>query len=157
MASHYVIASRAARRFFHWTATRKTLALVATTAFVVVPLLYVVPRPQYVQIVDNDVLDYRSADQVRYLIHAVDLFDTDQTREYRNEPAWYLGKINEQGLKNQLQPGRFYRLWLVGIRWYYLPTLFPNVIAATETDKEGNTLANPSHFVPATTTGTGGS
>jgi len=148
-ASHFVIAQRSTRRFFHWAPSRKLLAVVATTLFVIVPLIYVVPRPQYVQIVDNDVIEYTSDRKVRYLIHGVDLFTAGQTREFENEPVWWLGKVNEQGLKNQLQPGRFYRLWIVGLRWYYWPTLFPNILTATETDRQGKTLEMPTHFVPA--------
>jgi hypothetical protein len=156
LASHYVIAKRATRRFLHWNAPRKALAVLVTATLVIIPGLYVIPRPQYVQIVDNDVLD-RNREKIRYLIHAVDLYNTGKTREYENEPVWWLGKLNEQGLKNQLQPGRFYRVWIVGVRWWYFPTLFPNVISATETDREGNELDTPSHFIPPTTTGSTGS
>jgi hypothetical protein len=98
-------------------------------------------------------MDYVAGDgstmRVRYLIHAVDIDDPSHTREYQNEVAWWLGKINPQGLKAQLVPGRFYKLEVVGIRWYFLPTLYPNIISAEETDANGVVLDRPSSFVPA--------
>ena len=56
-------------------------------------------------------------------------------------------------MKSQLVPGRYYKFMIVGIRWYFMPTLYPNVISATETDEEGNILTEPSHFLPSTRTG----
>jgi hypothetical protein len=152
IASHYVVVQRASRRFWHWSALRQMLAVAAALVFIVLPGLYIVPRPHYVQITDDNVIDHHQG-QVRYLIHGVDLFEPGQTREYMNERAPWLGKINPQGVKSEIQPGRFYRLWVIGIRWYWLPTLYPNIIGVTEVDAQGETLETPSHFVAPTTTG----
>jgi len=117
----------------------------------------VVPRPQYVQITDDNAMDYEPGANntmtVRYLIHAVDLHSGGAHREYQNEQVWWLGKINPQGLKSQLVPGRYYKLQIVGVRWYFLPTLYPNIISATETDEAGAVLNEPSQFLPSTRTG----
>lgn len=154
VARHILITRRAATTFIHWSFPHKLFAIIATFFFVIVPLSYVIPRPHYVQVIDDNAIEYGENNRpTRYLVHAVDLFDMDQTREYENERAWWFGKVNPQGLKNTLHPGRFYKFWVVGLRWYYLPTLYPNIIAATETDAQGNPLEHPSHFIPPTTTG----
>ena len=149
--------THAARCFWHYTIPRKGLVIVLTFLLIIVPGSYFVPRPHTVQIIDNNVLNNRasalSANSVGYLIHAIDTDDPSLTREYINENAWWLGKLNSQGLKAHLVPGRYYRMWVVGLRWWYAPTLYPNIISVTETDDKGNTLATPSTFIPATTTG----
>jgi len=145
------------RCFWHYTIARKMLVVVMTFFLVIVPVSYLVPRPHTVQILDNNVLNNQatplSGSSVGYLIHAIDTDDPSHTREYVNENAWWLGKVNPQGLKARLIPGRYYRMWVVGLRWWYAPTLYPNIISVTETDAEGNVLAHPSTFIPATTTG----
>lgn len=154
VARHILVTRRAATTFWHWSLPHKVFALIATFFFVIVPGTYVVPRPHYVQLIDDNAIEYgEDGNPTRYLIHAVDLFDLDKTREYENERAWWFGKINPQGLKNTLQTGRFYKFWVVGLRWYYLPTLYPNIITATETDAQGQPLEHPSHFLPPATTG----
>jgi len=103
-----------------------------------------VPRPNLVQVIDNNAIRYTDSGRtVRYVINAVDLRDPAHTQEYLNERVWWLGKIDPQGLKSTLLPGRYYRFWVVGIRWYYLPTLFPNIIAAQEVDPQGHTIPDP--------------
>lgn len=145
------------RSFWHYTIARKTLVIIVTFFCAVVPASYLIPRPHTVQILDNNVLNnHRSAlstNSVGYLIHAIDLDDPAQTREYINENAWWLGKLNSQGLKAHLVPGRYYKLWVIGLRWWIAPTLYPNIISATETDAQGNELEHPSTFIPSTTTG----
>lgn len=145
------------RSFWHYTIARKTLVVIVTFFCAIVPASYLIPRPHTVQILDNNVLNnHRSAlssNSVGYLIHAIDLDDPAQTREYINENAWWLGKLNSQGLKAHLVPGRYYKLWVIGLRWWIAPTLYPNIISATETDAQGNELEHPSTFIPATTTG----
>jgi hypothetical protein len=145
------------RCFWHYTIARKTLVIVLTFFLIIVPGSYLVPRPHTVQILDNNVLNNQvtplSGSSVGYLIHAIDTDDPTHTREYVNENAWWLGKVNPQGLKARLVPGRFYRMWVVGLRWWFAPTLYPNIISVTETDAEGNVLAHPSTFIPTTTTG----
>jgi hypothetical protein len=152
VARHVVSAKYATRTFWHWPIRRKVASLVVVALFILVPGLYVIPRPHYVQVTDDNAMDYTSDGSIRYFIHTVDLFDPDQTREYINEDAPWLGKINSQGLKSQLVPGRNYRFWVVGIRWYWMPRLFPNVIGATEVDSEGRNVANPSRLVLPNTT-----
>jgi hypothetical protein len=144
-ALHLVAARRSTHTFWHWTVVRKLYAI--TVAFVAfgIPLMFVVPRPNYVQVTDDNAVHYEDNGQkVTYLVHGTDLFDKSQTHEYRNEDAVYLGKVNSQGLKAQLVPGRYYRFWIVGIRWYKYPRLFPNIIWATEVDAQGNTVPDPS-------------
>jgi hypothetical protein len=155
VASHAAMMRRSTQRFWHWSLPRKLVGLMAAAAFIALPGLWVVPRPHYVQIVDDNVIDHHQG-QVRYLVHGVDMFKPGQTREYQNERAVWLGKINPQGIKNRLVVGRFYRLWVIGVRWYWVPTLFPNIIGVTEVDGEGNTLTTPSHLIPAATTGRSG-
>jgi len=141
LARHYLVTRRSLLRFWHWTIPKKCFALLFVAAFIGVPGLYVVPRPHEVQIVDNNAIQYsEDGSQVFYVVHAVDIDDPGHTREYVNETAWWLGKINPQGMKNRLQKGRYFRLWVVGLRWFYKPTLFPNIIAATEIDQQGNAV-----------------
>jgi len=148
LARHLIGARRATRTFWHWSPFRKAFTLVVTGLLVVVPGLYVVPRAHDVQITDDNAVAYdKKTSKTTYLVHALDLHAANKTREYLNEDAWYLGKINSQGLKSQLQIGRTYRLRVVGIRWYYLPTLYPNIISATEIDAEGNPVARPGRLV----------
>ncbi len=147
----------AARSFWHYTIARKTLVVVLGFFFVLVPLSYLVPRPHTVQILDNNVLNNQSsklnAATEGYLIHAIDLDDPTQTREYANENAWWLGKVNAQGLKARLVPGRYYKIWVTGLRWWIAPTMYPNIISAAEVDAKGNILEHPSTFIPPATTG----
>jgi hypothetical protein len=141
---HLLRFGRAVERFWHWPLTRKALAAIVIAWLVLVPALYVIPRPHDVQITDDNAVRYDSStNKTTYLVHALDLHSDNKTREYINEDAWYLGKINSQGLKSQLQHGRTYRLWVVGIRWYYLPRLYPNIISATEIDAQGNEVEHP--------------
>lgn len=148
VAIHYLAAERSFRRFWHWSLTRKAFAVLVTGFFVGIPAMYVVPRPHYVQVTDDNAIHYeRDGAKVYYLVHAVDLVDRGVTHEYENEDAWWLGKVNSQGLKSQLQPGKFYKLWVVGIRWYKAPILFPNIISASEVDKNGNAITDPSRLM----------
>lgn len=150
LARHYVVTRRSLRRFWHWTVPKKSFAVLFVAVFIGVPALYVVPRPHEVQIVDNNAIQYaEDGGQVFYVVHAVDLDDPDHTREYVNETAWWLGKINPQGMKNRLQKGKYFRLWVVGIRWFYKPTLFPNIIAATEIDRQGKPVQPSLQGLPA--------
>ena len=139
LARHYIVTRRSLLRFWHWTVPKKSFALLCVAIFIGVPALFVLPRPHEVQIVDNNAIQYsEDGSQVFYVVHAVDIDDPGHTREYVNETAWWLGKINPQGMKNRLQKGKYFRLWVVGLRWFYKPTLFPNIIAATEIDAQGN-------------------
>jgi len=158
VARGYLSIRSALVEFWRWSPGYKLASIITTLALVVVPALYVVPRPHLVQILDDNVLEHHNAPngQVRYLIHAADLNRPGKLREYQNERVVYLGKIDPQGLKNQLVVGRFYRLWVIGIRWYYLPTLFPNIVSVTEVDSTGRPLKEPSHLIPPTTTGSPG-
>ena len=81
------------------------------------------------------------------MIHAQDLFKPGKMREYENERAVHLGKIDAQGVKNALVPGRYYRVLVVGLRWYYMPTMFPNIISVKEVDINGDPLAEPAHLI----------
>jgi hypothetical protein len=145
------------KSFWHYTFARKTLVVTLSFLLVIVPGSYLVPRTHTVQILDNNVLNNQSSKldstSVGYLIHAIDLDDPSHTREYSNEDAWWLGKVNSQGIKASLVPGRYYKIRIVGLRWWYAPTLYPNIISVVETDAKGDVLENPSTFIPATTTG----
>jgi len=155
--SHAASTRHAVRTFMWWSIPRKGLALVFFVVFIGVPGLYVVPRPNLVQVVDNNAIQYSNAGRrVRYVIHAVDLRNPRQTQEYVNERVWWLGKIDPQGIKSVLQPGRYYRFWVVGIRWYYLPTLFPNIVGAQEVDPRGRTIPDPLLQKPVLPAPTGG-
>lgn len=135
-----VALNHSARRFWHLPLLHKLSAVVIAGSFVVLPMAYVIPRPHTVQIVDRNSLSHTDG-ELRYLIHAIDLYDPLKTREYENEYAAYLGKFNPQGLKASLVEGHFYRLWVVGVRWNYLPvTVYPNIISAEEIDKNGNEI-----------------
>lgn len=137
-----------ARNFWHLPLFHKLVALFATMGLVLIPLLYVVPRPHYVQIMDRNAL-WGGDGELKNLIHAVDLADTSVTREYENEYAFYLGKINPQGLKAGLQQGRFYRLMVVGLRWNWLPkSYYPNIISAKEVNIDGTEVENSNLLSP---------
>ncbi|MGE3276989.1 MAG: hypothetical protein AB7O67_17900 [Vicinamibacterales bacterium] len=133
------------RMFWHWHIGRKLLAVITVALLIVLPWFYFIPRPYDVQVTDDNAIDYQSDGQiVRYLVHAVDLNERNQTREFMNEDAWWLGKINAQVIKSQIQEGRYYRMWVVGIRWWKWPTLYPNIIRAQEIDEHGRRIENPS-------------
>ena len=152
VARHWVKSQEATRTFWHWGIGRKATALLLALFFIGIPMTFVIPRPQYVQITDDNAVHYDQENnnaRVSYLVHATDLGDRGKTREYRNEDMWWLGKINSQGLKSQLQPGNYYKLWIVGIRWYYMPRLFPNIISATEIDANRNPITDPSRLLRA--------
>src|SRR5690606_16798852 len=137
------------RTWWRWSPGHKVMALAFGIAFIGVPSLYIVPRPHSVQILDDDVLEYHNtpSGEIKYLIHAASISNPGKLHEYINERAVHLGKIDPQGLKNQLVVGRYYRLWVIGIRWRFLPTLFPNIISATEIDAQGNAVKNPTHLI----------
>jgi hypothetical protein len=137
-------------RFWHFNFAKKVFTLVLAFWTIFVPGLFIVPRPHYVQLINNDAIDYGSggATDVRYLVHAVDLFDPSNTREYMNEPAWWFGKLNAQGLKNRLHKGEYYKMWIVGIRWWYMPTLYPNIIWVSEVDRSGKPIDDENYMVP---------
>ena len=139
--------SHSARRFWHLPLFHKLAAAVTALGLVVLPLVFIVPRPHEVQITDKNSFSHADG-PLRYLIHAIDLSDPSKTREYENEYAFYLGKINPQGLKATLHEGHFYRLWVVGVRWNYLPmTMYPNIVSAVEINKDGSRVETP-HLVP---------
>jgi hypothetical protein len=153
LAVHIHDARRAGIRFLYLSVARKALVLVFAFFFILLPLVYIIPRPNYVQVVDDNSIHHTDGGtRVKYLIHAVDLFKIGVTHEYENEQALYLLKINPQGFKNRIEPGRYYKFWVVGIRWN-LPQVFPNIVGMTEIDRHGQPLKVPSHFVPETTTG----
>lgn len=145
------------RSFWHFTFARKVLVVILSFAFVVVPGSYFVPRVHTVQVLDDNALNYQDSkigqSTAGYIIHAMDVDEPGKTREYVNENAWWLGKVNSQGLKAKIVPGRFYRIWVVGLRWWWAPPLYPNIVSVTETDAKGQALHEPSVFMPATTTG----
>lgn len=148
VARHWISARQASRTFWHWGMVRKATALAFAVLFGVVPAMFVIPRPHYVQITDDNAVHYENdGAKVSYLIHATDLRNRGKTREYENEDAWWLGKVNSQGIKSQLQPGKFYKMWVVGIRWYYMPRLFPNIIWVYEIDGSGNPVDDPSRLM----------
>lgn len=139
--------SHSARRFWHLPLFHKLAAAVTSLGFVFLPLAFVVPRPHEVQITDKNSFSHADG-SLKYLIHAIDLSDPSKTREYENEYAFYLGKINPQGLKASLHEGHFYRLWVVGVRWNYLPmTMYPNIVSAIEINKDGSRVETP-HLAP---------
>ncbi|MFP5379457.1 MAG: hypothetical protein ACLGHP_06860 [Vicinamibacteria bacterium] len=143
IARHVVAARHAGRTFLHWSVGRQAFALLLITIFVGIPGLYIVPRPHYVIITDDNAVHHEGGGELRYLIHARDLH-SNEALEYENEVAWWLGKLDPQGLKSYLHNGRAYRLWVVGIRWWYKPMLFPNIISAREVDMTGTPLSQPS-------------
>lgn len=150
LARHVVGAQYVGRMFWHWSWFHKGFAVLTLFLTIYVPALYVVPRPHWVQITDDNAVAYdKATNKTTYLVHALDLRVPGKTREYLNEDAWWLGKINSQGLKSQLQNGRNYRLWVVGVRWYYKPTLYPNIISATEIDQKGEDVDTPKYLAPA--------
>jgi hypothetical protein len=150
LARGYVRAKEGLRTFWYWHLLRKAVALTFAFVIVGIPAMYLVPRTHYVQITDDNALHYEGT-QVMYLVHGLDLFNPGKTREYMNEDAWWFGKINSQGLKAQLQIGHSYRLRVVGLRWYWKPRLFPNIIRATEVDDQGHPIDEASRIgVPVT-------
>ncbi len=150
IARGYVTVRDGMVTFWKWGPAHKVAALLATVLFVIIPGTYIVPRSHYVQIIDNDVIETHNPPNgvIRYLVHAVDLEDPSKRYEYQNERAVWLAKIDPQEIKNSLVPGRFYRLKVIGIRWPWIPTLFPNIISAAETDIEGNILEEPNGLIP---------
>jgi hypothetical protein len=143
LARHFVAIRFSVRRFWHWTLMRKLSTVLVSAVLVGLPLAFIIPRPHEVQITDDNALSHADG-ELRYLVHALELDDPTRHREYENEYAPYLGKFNPQGLKSQLQVGKCYRLWIVGIRWYYFPkTMFPNIIWAQEIDSRSRVNTGP--------------
>ena len=155
-ARDFLRLQRGLQTFWFWPFHRKVIATVAMFFFIVIPSTYLVPRPHYIQITDDNAIHYTEGGggKVKYLVHGLDLFKPGVHREYMNEDAWWLGKVNAQGLKSQLQIGRNYRLWVVGLRWYFAPQLFPNIISAAEVNEHGETLEHPTSRI-ATPIGAG--
>jgi hypothetical protein len=151
VARNYLASRHAVGRFWRWGMGRKLAFLIATLFLFVLPLAYVVPRPIYVQVVDDNAINVDSDGVTRYLVHGVGLYNL-KTYELRNDAWWPLLKFNPQGLQNRLQAGRYYRMWIVGIRWW-VPPLFPNIIGATEVDANGKKIGNPVPFVPPSAPG----
>jgi len=143
LARHIVGAQRGVRTFVHWSVPRQAFAVLVIGIFIGVPALFVIPRPNHVVITDDNATHHEQDGTLRYLIHARDLHNNEPL-EFENEIAWWLGKLDPQGLKSSLQNGRAYRIWIVGIRWWYKPMAFPNIISATEIDLTGQPLAQPS-------------
>ena len=118
LARHLVGAQRATRTFWHLRPFRKAVTLAAIFWLVYVPAMYVIPRPHDVQITDDNAVAYRQGHQQDDLPGACARHARrEQDAGVHQRSAWYLGKINSQGLKSQLQIGRTYRLWVVGVRW----------------------------------------
>lgn len=130
---------RSGARFWHLTLARKAVVAIMGFFFVFVPGMYVVPRAHYVQVTDDNAINHRTNGAVEYLVHARDMDNPGKTREYRNENMWYFGKINAQGMKAEIQPGRYYKMWVVGIRWY-IPQSYPNIISVQELDANGRPI-----------------
>lgn len=142
---HFVAPAHSAwHSFWHYSVERKVVAVTLSVGLVVLPAMYVVPRYHEVQVLDNNALNYQDSaigqSTAGYLVHAIDISDPSTTRVYINETVWWLGKLNTQDLKARLRPGHYYRLWVVGWRWWYSPTLYPNIIFATEIDVQGNKI-----------------
>ncbi|MGE0040883.1 MAG: hypothetical protein AB7H88_05350 [Vicinamibacterales bacterium] len=145
----------AGRMFWHWHVGRKLFAVAGVVAFIVLPFVYLIPRPYDVQVTDDNALVNTSSEDdsgISYLVHTVDLDERGKTREFENIDMWWLGKVNSQGLKSQVQTGHLYRLWVVGIRWYKFPTLYPNIIKAQEITADGRRVDDPSRLmaIPST-------
>lgn len=139
------------RTFWFLSFERKLVSAFVVALGVGIPAVFLVPRPHDVRVTDDNAMHYtEGGGRVVYLIHAVDLAHPGQTREYVNEDAWWLGKVNSQGLKSRIQLGRQYRFWVVGLRWYYLPRLFPNVISAVEIHPDGRPVTEVVSPVPST-------
>lgn len=150
-ARSYIATRDATQRFMHWHFGRKLMFLTVAVFLFGIPMMYIIPRPIYVQLIDDNAINVDSEGVTRYLVHGVGIYN-HKTYEMRNDPNWLFLKFNPQGLQNRLQVGRYYRLWVIGIRWW-VPQIFPNVLWATEIDSTGKPIKNPVPFITPTAPG----
>lgn len=127
---------RGGRRFRQFSMARKLLAVLVTFYLVVLPALFLVPRPRDVRVVDNNMLVVNGT-TVRHLVHAQPLGGAGLNDLFRTDGAWWFGHPQPENLRARLRPGRTVRIWIIGVRWW-LPTLFPTIIAVSDPDERGD-------------------
>jgi len=123
--------------FWRVSVSRKMILLVTTFLFVVIPLGYIVPRPEFVRIEDkNSIADnVARAGNESYVILATGFDGPDDFRQYVNKDAWWLTKFNSQRIKTILKPGVDYQIWVVGYRITVPVEWYPNIVYAVECEE----------------------
>jgi len=118
---------------------RKIIAIILNISFVVGPALWVIPRSFFVEIIDPNALVPAESGK-GYLILARDPHFPRIKFEFENENVLYLGKLNSPGLKAQFVTGKYYKIKVIGVRWYWPIPLYPNIISAEEVDANGEPI-----------------
>lgn len=123
--------------FWRVSVSRKIILLISSFTLVVLPLGFIVPRPEFVQIVDKNSI----ADEVgkegkeSYVILGTGFESPNDYRQYVNKDAWWLLKFNSQKVKTILEPGKSYQIWVTGYRITVPVEWYPNIIYAIECDE----------------------
>jgi hypothetical protein len=125
--------------FWSLSFSRKVVVLVIPFFLVIGPLGFIVPRPQEVEIVAiNSIRDNIStAGNASYVILAKGFDGPNDFRQYVNEDAWWLTKVNSQRLKTILKEGKKFEVWIVGYRIAFPIEMYPNMVYAIELDENG--------------------
>ena len=123
--------------FWRVSVSRKMILLITTFLFVVIPLGYIIPRPEFVTIEDkNSIADnVARAGNESYVILATGFDGPDDFRQYVNKDAWWLTKFNSQRIKTILKPGKEYQIWVVGYRITVPVEWYPNIVYAVECEE----------------------
>lgn len=130
------------KTFWEIDVPRKLIAIILNIIFLIGPSLWVIPRTLFIKVIDPNALVSNQAGQ-GYLILAHDPQYPKIKFEFENENVLYLGKLNSPGLKAMFVTGKYYKIQVIGIRWYWPTQLFPNIISAEEVDANGNSIAIP--------------
>jgi hypothetical protein len=120
--------------FWRVSISRKIILLVTVFSFVMIPLGYIIPRPEYIRIEDtNSIADnVAKAGNESYIILATGFDGPDDFRQYANKDAWWLTKFNSQRIKTILKPGKSYQIWIIGYRITVPVEWYPNIVYAVE-------------------------
>lgn len=124
-----------------WTidVPRKIIAIILNICFIVGPALWVIPRSFFIEVVDPNALVPAQSGK-GYLILARDPHFPKIKFEFENENVLYLGKLNSPGLKAKFVTGKFYKIKVIGVRWYWPIPLYPNIITAEEVNADGQPI-----------------
>ncbi len=123
--------------FWRVSVSRKIILIATVFSFVLVPLGYIIPRPEFIQIEDkNSIADnVTKAGNESYVILATGFEGPDDFRQYVNKDAWWLTKFNSQRIKTILKPGKAYQIWIVGYRITVPVEWYPNIVYAVECEE----------------------
>jgi hypothetical protein len=128
--------------FWELSFARKVIVLVIPFFLVLGPLGFIIPRPQEVEIISSNSIrdNITTAGDASYIILAKGFDGPDDYRQYVNNDAWWLAKVNSQKLKTKLKDGEKFQVWVVGYRIVFPIKMYPNIIFIIELDENNKPL-----------------